>query len=117
LSARRWGSTWRGSTARRCGTSKIIGLFGGGLAGLFAVGIFTRRATATGAIVGFLGSAVVLYVVKSYTPVHFVLYPTIGVAACFLIGYVVSALIPWGRRRVDGLTIYTLRVARSDKSP
>ncbi len=85
---------WLQSTSMWDQYSKIIGLFGGGLAGLFAVGIFTRRATATGALLGFLGSAVVLYAVKSFTDVHFFLYPTIGMGSCFVIGYTASRLIP-----------------------
>ena len=88
--------------------SKIIGLFGGGLAGLFAVGIFTRRTTALGAILGFLGSAVLLFCIRSYTPVHFFLYPTIGLGGCFLIGYTASLVIPAGRRELAGLTLFTL---------
>ena len=88
--------------------SKIIGLFGGGLAGLFAVGIFTRRTTATGAILGFAGSAVLLYCIRDFTPVHFFLYPTIGLGGCFLIGYAASLAMPGGRRELAGLTLSTL---------
>ena len=39
---------------------KIIGLFGGGLAGLFVAGIFTRRINGPGVVVGMLSSALVL---------------------------------------------------------
>ncbi len=105
---------WLNSTSMWDQYVKIIGLFGGGLAGLFAVGIFTRRTTATGAILGFLGSAVLLWCVKSYTSVHFFLYPAIGLVGCFAIGYVVSVVVPAGRRNVEGLTIFTL--PRSRKS-
>lgn len=87
--------------------SKIIGLFGGGLAGLFAVGILTRRTTAPGALLGFLGSAVLLFCVRSYTPVQFFLYPAIGLGGCFLIGYAASLVIPAGRRNLEGLTVFT----------
>jgi len=89
--------------------SKVVGLFGGGLAGLFAAGIFSRRITGTGAIMGFTGSALLLWWVKSYTELHFFLYPTIGIFGCFAIGYVASLVFPFGRRELPGLTIYTLR--------
>ena len=88
--------------------SKVIGLFGGGLAGLFAVGIFSRRVTGLGAICGFVGSAALLYLIKSQSQVHFFLYPTIGVCGCFAIGYLASLLIPFGRKDVAGLTIFSL---------
>jgi len=99
---------WLESTSMWDQYSKIIGLFGGGLAGLFAVGIFTRRTTALGAVLGFTGSAVLLWAVKSFTPVHFFLYPTIGLGGCFVIGYLVSLIVPAGRRDLTGLTIFTL---------
>ena len=87
---------------------KVIGLFGGGLAGLFALGIFTRRTHAAGAIAGFLTSAVVLYWVAAHEAVHGILYAAVGVASCVLIGYTVSLLTPARRRDLDGLTIFTL---------
>ncbi|MBN2476433.1 MAG: sodium/solute symporter [Pirellulales bacterium] len=98
---------WLDSTSMWDQYSKIIGLFGGGLAGLFAAGIFTRRVTARGALVGFAGSAVLLYGVKSYTSVHFFLYPTIGLGGCFLIAYVASLVIPSKTRDLRGLTWFT----------
>ncbi len=87
---------------------KVIGLFGGGLAGLFPLGIFTRRANARGAIVGLVGSAAVLYWVATAGVVHGVLYAAVGMASCFVIGYAVSLLLPWGRRDLENLTVFTL---------
>lgn len=108
---------WLESTSMWDQYSKIVGLFGGGLAGLFAVGIFTRRTTAAGAILGFIGSAALLFAVKTYTPVHFFLYPTIGLGGCFLIAYAVSWVIPPGRRDLHGLTVFTQRRAGSTMTP
>jgi len=88
---------------------KVIGLFGGGLAGLFALGIFTRRTTGPGALVGFAASAGILYYVTTYTTAHGFLYVTVGIASCFLIGYVASLLLPSRKGDLDGLTIFTLR--------
>jgi len=88
---------------------KVLGLFGGGLAGLFALGIFTRRTHAGGAVAGFLASAVVLYCVAALEAVHAILYAAVGVASCFLIGYLLSLVIPGARRDLDGLTIFTLQ--------
>jgi Na+/proline symporter len=94
--------------------SKVIGLFGGGLAGLFAVGIFTRRTTGFGAIVGMIGSAGILFCVKAFTNWHFFLYSAIGVLSCFAVGYVVSAVLPIGQRDLKGLTIFTLSTRPSE---
>ena len=104
---------WLGTTSMWDQYTKVIGLLGGGLAGLFAVGIFTRRANGAGALLGFLGSAGVLYLVKEHTEWHFFLYPTIGVCACFAIGYLVSLVLPLGRRDLTGLTLFTR--ARSER--
>ncbi len=86
---------------------KIIGLFGGGLAGLFVAGIFTRRIHGPGIVIGMVASAVVLYFVKTYTDVHFFLYAAIGIASCVVIGYLASLVIPTRPRDLTGLTIHT----------
>ena len=44
----------------------IRGLLGGGLGGLFVLGIFTRRANGPGAIVGLLASGMVQYVMVNH---------------------------------------------------
>ncbi|MDZ7617172.1 MAG: hypothetical protein U1E05_09220, partial [Patescibacteria group bacterium] len=54
----------------------LVGLFAGGLAGLFVLGLFTRRANGTGALVGVVASAGLLYLAQPY--VHFFLYPVVG---------------------------------------
>jgi Na+/proline symporter len=86
---------------------QVMGLFGGALAGLFALGIFTRRATGAGALAGAIASVVVLYWVKTYTPVHFFLYAVVGVLTCVGAGYLASAVLPGERKELAGLTIYT----------
>jgi SSS family transporter len=88
---------------------KIIGLFGGGLAGLFVAGIFTRRIHGPGIVVGMLASAVVLYLIRAFTEVHFFLYAGIGIVSCVAVGYVASLLIPAQPRDLTGLTIHSRR--------
>jgi SSS family transporter len=89
--------------------SKILGLFGGGLAGLFLLGMFTRRATGTGAVIGLFGSAIVLYFVRQ-TSLHFFLYGVVGMASCMVIGWLASLATPAVDR--DELTIYKLPPAQ-----
>ena len=86
---------------------ELLGLFGGSLAGLFALGIFTRRAHGTGALVGALTSAIVLYLVSAFTPVHFFLYAGIGILTCFAVGYLASILLPSDQPQLKGLTVYS----------
>ncbi|MCF7838303.1 MAG: sodium/solute symporter [Candidatus Marinimicrobia bacterium] len=92
---------------------QLVGLTGAGLAGLFALGIFSRRANSSGALAGFCASALVLYAVKRFTNVHFFLYAGIGVFACLIVGWLVSAATGGMRgRSLEGLTIYTIRGRR-----
>jgi solute:Na+ symporter, SSS family len=86
----------------------IVSMFIGGLAGLFALGIFTRRAHTVGALCGLFSSAVVLAAVIYFTVIHFFLYAGIGFSTCCVIGYL-SSLLWSGRRCPHGLTIYDLR--------
>ena len=89
--------------------SKYIGLFGGGLGGLFVLAIFTKRATATGALVGLLFSAIVQFALKQNDVIHGVLFSATGMLSCLIIGYLASLVLPTGKKKeLDGLTIYTL---------
>ena len=84
----------------------IIGLFAGGLAGLFALGIFTRRAHGAGGLIGLVTSAAVQFYVANFTETHFLLYSATGVVSCFVVGYVASLIIPGRRKTPEGVTIY-----------
>ena len=68
----------------------IVGLFGGPLAGVFILGIFTRRATTTGALIGAFAGAAVVLCVQNLTDVHFFLWAACGVLVCVGLGYLVS---------------------------
>ncbi len=86
----------------------ILGLFTGGLGGLFVLGIFTQKANAPGALIGLLLSGVVQYYVSEYTQVNLLLYAFTGLASCVLFGYLFSLAIPNGRKALDGLTYKTI---------
>lgn len=74
--------------------TKIVGLLGGGMAGLFALGVFTRRANALGAVVGLAASTAILYAVQRSGRVHFFLYSAVAIGSCFAIGWAASWLAP-----------------------
>ena len=88
---------------------RIVGLLGGGLGGLFALGIFTRRANAHGALIGTVASTAILFYMQNFTHIHFFLYAAAGMMTCFLVGYLTSLMIPASMRELEGLTVYTLR--------
>jgi Na+/proline symporter len=86
----------------------IIGLFGGSLAGVFALGIFTRRAHGFGALIGAVAGAAMLYYVRTHTEVSFLLYSTIGILTSFSVGYLMSLVISAPVKDITGLTWATL---------
>ncbi|MDR8390774.1 sodium/solute symporter [Aliifodinibius sp. S!AR15-10] len=91
---------------------EIIGLLSSALAGIFILGIFTQRTHGTGALIGAALSLVMLYIVKFYTPIHFYIYPLIGIPVCVIVGYLVSLVLPDHGKKLKNLTYRTL-VAKS----
>ncbi|MBI2825502.1 MAG: sodium:solute symporter [Planctomycetia bacterium] len=86
----------------------LIGLLAGGLAGVFALGIFTKRASGVGGLIGLVASALVQFAVARHTNVHFLLYSVTGAVSSFTIGYASSRLVPDRGRDLRGLTIHTM---------
>lgn len=74
--------------------SKILGLFTGGLGGLFLLGLISKQANGTGAIVGLMVSSIIQYFVASYTDLHLFLYAAVGLLSCVIIGHITSLIIP-----------------------
>lgn len=72
----------------------LVGLTVGSLGGLFALGVFTRRANGLG---GFIGAMVAMLslvgMVLFAVPVTGLLYATLGFVICFGLGYVLSMLL------------------------
>lgn len=73
----------------------LLGFVGGGLAGTFALGMFTRRANTVGALAGVVSSALAVSYART-TDMHVFLYGMVGFITAFVVGYVVS--LPFGRR-------------------
>jgi hypothetical protein len=91
---------------------KVIGLFMGVLAGLFALGILTRRATGWGTLTGALVGAAVMGLLPVTTRISGYLYAAIGVTTCFAAGYLASLLLPDAAPPPDGLTVHTMKQTR-----
>ena len=88
---------------------ELVGLLGGTLAGLFALGIFTREATGPGALVGAAASLGLLGWVATATDLSGLLYAALGIVSCMAIGWLASLALPRPARSIEGLTIHTLR--------
>jgi len=88
---------------------KVVGLTGSALAGVFILGIFTRRATSIGAISGAISGVLGLYVVQSWTSLSFFLYAPIGMLTCIIVGFSVSVLSGPQKDPLEGLTYYTIK--------
>lgn len=83
----------------------ILGLFTGGIAGLFVLGIFTHRANAFGAAAGLIASGIFQYLVYRYTNINLLMYALTGLVSCAVFGYLFS-LVAGQSKNTSGLTIY-----------
>lgn len=87
---------------------KTIGLFMGLLGGLFILGATSRRATASGALVGAFFGAIVMFCLWQFTTVNGYLYTISGMLTCVGVGFLVSTVTGPQEKDLRGLTIYTL---------
>ena len=85
---------------------ELAGLLGGGFAGAYTLGMFTRRANSQGVAIGIASSIVLTLLIWSYQLVHPYFYLAISIMLCIVIGYLASLLFPAPTRDLDGLTIY-----------
>src|SRR5690554_6523642 len=84
----------------------ILGLFTGGLGGVFVLGIFTKKANTGGAVAGLLISGVTQYYISSYTDIHLLMYAFMGLVSCVVFGYLFSLLFGLSKKEIEGLTVY-----------
>ena len=85
----------------------LLGLLGGGMAGIFLLGILTRRTHGGGAFLGAITSAIIVFAVQEYTSMHFLLFGAVGLVSCMLVGYLVSLVLPNGSKKdLSGLTVF-----------
>ncbi len=106
----------------------ILGMFLGVLAGLFALGAMTRRANPTGSLIGaFVAIGIMSIVVLAAKDISVIgyrfraifeavgsdaykvsgyLYAFIGIAICFVVGFVTSIVVGANRKSLEGLTVW-----------
>lgn len=85
---------------------ELAGLLGGGFAGAYTLGMFTRRANSQGVAIGIAGSICLTLVAWSFKLVHPYFYLAISILLCIVIGYLASLLFPPPKQSLKGLTIY-----------
>ncbi len=88
----------------------ISALLGGGIVGVYSLGMFTRRANGFGAVCGAIISVIVTALVQFKTPLHWQTLIPIAIFSCMGFGYVLS-LVAGQAKDLAGLTIYTPKQA------
>jgi SSS family solute:Na+ symporter len=84
-------------------------VLGGGFAGCYGLGMFTRRANWQGAVIGVIASLGITFVLWQRALVVPVLYPTFAIFACLVCGYLGSLCFPAPAQSLLGLTVFTPR--------
>jgi SSS family solute:Na+ symporter len=74
----------------------------GSLLGLFLLGIYNRRATATGATVGMIAGLATLVTIKFHTHLAWTWYVLVGTVVTFAIGSLVSELFSYSKLEPSG---------------
>lgn len=84
---------------------ELAGLLGGGFAGAYTLGMFTRRANWQGVSIGIASAIVLTTVAWSMDLVHPYFYLAISILICIVVGYLASLLFPPPSQSLKGLTI------------
>ena len=84
----------------------VSSLLGGGIVGIFALGMFSTRANSGGAVCGAILSIVLGLYVKFFTGIHWAFLLPILIFSAMLIGYLCSFLFPKESKNLFGLTIF-----------
>lgn len=71
---------------------RFLGLFTGGLGGMFLLGMLTKKANSKGTLLGLLVSALFIWYISFFTQISFLMYSFFGVTSCFMFGYIFSLL-------------------------
>lgn len=86
----------------------VTGIVAAPIAGIFTLGVFTRRANTAGVLAGSVAAVATTLYARYGVDVHPFLVGTLGILACVVVGYVSSLVLPSAKRDLDGLTVYTL---------
>jgi solute:Na+ symporter, SSS family len=97
---------------------ELFGVLGGGFAGVYTLGMFTRRANWQGVTIGVAASIALTMIAWSMSLVHPYFYLAISILLCIVIGYCASWLFPApSPQSLRGLTIYEPKEIPSAATP
>ena len=74
--------------------ANMLGLFGGGLGGLFLLGIFSKRTGSAAAFIALVLSAAVQYWIQTNTHVNVWVFALSGLSSCFIFGVLLGLVFP-----------------------
>lgn len=94
----------------------LMGLMGGGLTGIFMLGIFTTRANSWGAMIGANAGFLAALLAYYQTDLNLFLFSAIGAVTCVIVGYIVSLITPNDHADLKGLTIHNM-LPRDSEEP
>ena len=87
----------------------LSSLLGGGIVGIFALGMFSTRANSGGAICGAILSILIGLYVKFFTGIHWAFLLPILIFSAMIIGYLCSFFFKSKNNDLTGLTIFHLK--------
>ena len=96
---------------------ELAGLMGGGFAGAYTLGMFTRRANWQGVVIGIASAIVLTTLAWSLNLVHPYFYLAISILVCIVFGYLASLLFPPPPQSLAGLTIHRQTATELAASP
>ncbi len=82
------------------------GLLGGGMGGVYSLGLFTRRANWQGAMIGMGTSVIATWAVQHYTDMTPFLFVGVAIVSCVVVGYLSSLCFPKPPQSLKGLTLF-----------
>src|SRR5699024_4222742 len=88
----------------------VTGLVGVPLAGVFAVGIFTKRTNTLGVIVGLVLGVIFAYIFNGIGGGNSPFFVSIiSFSIAFIFSYIVSIIVPGEKKDISGLTIFDIK--------
>ncbi len=86
---------------------QLLALIGGGLPGVFALGLLTRKANSNGVLIGLIVSITITWAVQHFTHVSSFLHGFVAIASTIIIGYIASIILPTkDNTQLAGLTVW-----------
>lgn len=89
--------------------NRLISFITSATLGIFALGLFSRRANEIGVIVGIIAGIASTYYLKTYTPLSYWFYPFTGSGVTYIVGVIVSMAFGGNKKPINGLTVFTLK--------